>query len=220
MAGPRKDRRDCRRLRHAQVVVTVYADPPPGMPLRHGLRHHADDVREHPAVGVAEDDPGRARFEGLVDGPHGVGRGIRPSGEEVLRVEDHFLPGVPEHTDALADQPEIFLRRGAEDFRDLIQLGLAVDHRRRDGRRSRQPEELVVPGIGPHAGSPGEDREFRAFELQVPEGFEERGVLFGGDHPGLDIGDAEPVQREDHPPPVVRGELHPHPLRPVPESGV
>ena len=95
-------------------------------------RDARDFLRQTTAVGIAQHDAIRARFFRRLPGGQRVFGLVFVAVESMFGVVDDDFAVVFEKLDRVADHREIFIRRGAEHFRDVQQPGFADD---RDHRR-------------------------------------------------------------------------------------
>ena len=103
-----------------------------------------DFLRQTAAVRVAQNDAFRARLFGGLPGGQRVFRLVLVTVKTVFGVVNDRLAVVLQKTDGVADHGEIFIRLGAEDFRDVQQPGFADDgHDRRLGLQDL-PHQLVL----------------------------------------------------------------------------
>ena len=182
---PRQHRGDGSGDRHPHVVVAVDADIGEG--AGHPLHGHADHVWEHPAVGVAEDHPRRARLKSGVHHGQNVVRSVAVAVEKVFRVEQDFLSRRSEESYRVPDHPEILLRRGPQHLAYLVQRAFSVENGAGHRRRRRSCQKVAF--FSRHAGVGGgrEDAELRALRSHVAQRVKKLPPGVVRDHARLDI---------------------------------
>ena len=203
----RKNGRNRAGHRHAEVVVAVDADV--FMLFCDSGTDHADDVREHAAVGVTEDDTGSTRTERGVDDAHGIDGIVGVTVEKVFGIEDDFLARRLHKGDAVVDHAEIFPAGGLQDVCDLVFPRLAVKDGGGDVTLRNGAECGIFGCFFTGAAGLSEDGELRIFQLHFGKRMEKRmfrGIV--GHHAGFNIGYAETVERVNHAQLVVGGKLH------------
>jgi hypothetical protein len=173
------------------------------------------------AVGVAGDEVGGAGLIGGLVAGGGVGGVLLVAVEGVLAIEDDFATVGAEVGDGVADHGKVFFERGAQDFRDVENGGLADE----GDDRSLGFEEQGNLGIFFHRDvrAPGaaERGEFGVLEVEFFGFAKELDVFLVGAGPAaLDVVHAEGVEALGDAELVGPGEIDAFALRAVAERGV
>ena len=205
----------------AAVVVRVDAELRFLHRTEQRLRDRSDLPRHGAAVGVAHDEVIGASFiGGLVTGGGILGVHL-VAVESVLAIEDDFAALRLQVGDGVADHGEVFLRRGAQDFRD-VEHGSLADQR--DDRRAgleQKRDLLVALDLGIGAAGAAERGQFGVLEVEFLRLAEELDVLLVGAGPSpLDIVHAEGVEPLGDAEFIGEGEVDAFTLGAIAESGV
>ena len=142
--------------------------------LRNG---RGDFLGQGAAVGIAQDDPGRAGGRGRLDRPQRVIGVPLETVEEMLGVVNHFGHMRSAKGDRVADHPQVFVERDAQNIVHVQVPALPHDRDRGRARADQGLHPLIV--LGGDVAAPGhpEGRDFRVLQIQVADRAEVGRVL-------------------------------------------
>ena len=182
-----------------EVVVGVDADLGALAELgEHRRRGDRDLRRQARTVGVAERHALGSRRDGRAQALHRVARVVAPGVEEVLGVVDHPLARRAGVVDRVDDHRQVLVRRDPRDLLEVKRPGLADERHARGVAADEVAERGVLLSGDPAPACHSEGADHRVVELDVGEQAEELGLLgVRAREAGLDVADAEAVERLD-----------------------